>query len=248
MTIQKNTFSFKMADVMSLRDLAYTDGGLVEASKALTARACDMIPQIGNMVEWKNDIDYSVLEDVDIDKLLASTNKVDIPQEAVDELKSGYLLRYLTNYNQKHVLSLGNGKEKVLETKQIMAFTKANIIAMGKIEHKDYMDGIKAVRKHVQTILSDNYGKLVKRCYEYRKIALLQKIADAKKVSVSDYKLRGRSETLIMNDRIPKVLDDLYDKAKKENSVNKNINLDAMKKVIAKAKIDLAKCISYNKE
>ena len=180
--------------------------------------------------------------------MLASSNKVDVPQEAIDELKSGYLLRYLANYNQKHVLSLGNGKEKVLETKQIMAFTKANIIAMGKIEHKDYMDGIKAVRKHVQTILSDNYAKLAKRCYEYRKIELSQTIASAKGVEVSKYKSNGRSETLIMNDRIPKVLDDLYDKAKKENSVNKNINLDAMKKVIARAKIDLAKCISYNKE
>ena len=248
MTIQKNTFSFKMADVMSLRDLAYTDGGLVEASKALTARACEMIPQIGNMVEWKNDIDYSILDDADIDKLLASSNKVDVPQEAIDELKSGYLLRYLANYNQKHTLSLGNGKEKVLETKQIMAFSKANIIAMGKVEHKEYMDGIKAVRKHVQTILSDNYAKLAKRCYEYRKVELLQTIASAKNVAVSDYKLRGRSETLIMNDRIPKVLDDLYEKAKKENSVNKNIDLDAMKKMIAKAKIDLAKCISYNAE
>ena len=248
MTIQKNTFSFKMAEVMSLRDLAYTDGGLVEASKALTARACDMIPQIGNMVEWKNGIDYSILEDAEIDKLLASSNKVDVPQEAIDELKSGYLLRYLTSYNQKHTLSLGNGKEKMLETKQIMAFSKANIIQMGKIEHKDYMDGIKAVRKHVQTILSDNYAKLAKRCYEYRKIELRKKIADAKGVAVSTYKARGRSETLIMNARIPKVLDDLYDKAKIENGVNKNIDLDAMKKVIAKAKIDLAKCISYNKE
>jgi len=240
-TAVKTSITFKLGDVMSIKDLAYADARVSEASGDITLRAIQMIPEIGNVKAWSKPLDALTSED------LSNRDIMEVPKEIIEQLKSGYLLRYLELNNTKHVLPFGKGKEKMIETKTIMAFSALQITAMGKTEDKAYLDSIKQVRKTVQTVISNSYKRLVDRCYKQRHIDLVKTIALETNQTVEELKEKGivggRGATLLMVQRIPKVLDDLYIKAKQENTANKNIDLEAMQKIITKAKIDLAKCV-----
>ena len=233
MTIQKNTFSFKLATTMSLRDLAYTDARLTESALELTRKACEMIPEIGQTVKPLD---------------LTEKELIKVPEEVVAQLKDGYLLNYLETRGIKHVLSLSNDKEKTIDTKVIMKYTSAQMTAMAKSEDALYMTKLKAIRKAVQTDISKSYKRLEERCAKYR---LEQKIADIAEIeskSIAEVKkeknVGGRGATLTMSERIPKMLDELYIKGKQAQSNGiDDIDLILLNKLILKFKSDALKCI-----